>query len=115
MRLQLADGELRNVNQQARKADLAGFCRRLRFVQGCGDIRSHGGRRRRNVFRGASLLRNKLRQSDRPPAGYLMKGTLVAEPNADRFRTIMTKANRYIPIASPIAACIAKIQTNQKN
>ena len=49
------------------------------------------------------------------PAGCLMKGTLIPTPNAARFSTIITRANRYIPIVSPMAACIAKMQTSQKN
>ena len=36
------------------------------------------------------------------------EGTLIPTPNAARFSTIITRANRYIPIVSPIAACIAK-------
>ena len=47
------------------------------------------------------------------PAGC--EGTLIPTPNAARFSTIVTRANRYIPIVSPIAACIAKMQTSQKN
>ena len=48
-------------------------------------------------------------------AGRLMKGTLIPTANAARFSTIITRANRYSPIVSPIAACIAKMQTSQKN
>jgi hypothetical protein len=47
------------------------------------------------------------------PAGC--QGTLIPTPNAARFSTIVTKVNRYIPIVSPIAVCIAKMQTSQKN
>jgi hypothetical protein len=40
-------------------------------------------------------------------------------PNSDaersQIQTVMTRANRYIPISSRIAACIAKMQTNQRN
>jgi hypothetical protein len=48
-----------------------------------------------------------------PPAGC--QGTLIPTPNAARFSIIITRANRYIPIVSPIAVCIAKMQTNQRN
>ena len=44
-----------------------------------------------------------------------MKGTLIPTPNAARFSKIMTRANRYIPIVSPMAACITKMQTSQRN
>jgi hypothetical protein len=41
------------------------------------------------------------------------RSLLIPIPNAARFKTIITRAKRYIPIASPITACIAKIHTNQ--
>jgi len=34
-------------------------------------------------------------------------------PNAAKFRTIMIRAKRYIPIVTPIPMCIAQMQTNQ--
>src|SRR6266436_3470899 len=39
--------------------------------------------------------------------------SVLGTPNAARFITIMTSANRYSPIVNPIAACIAKIQPSQ--
>jgi hypothetical protein len=38
---------------------------------------------------------------------------VIPTPKAATFKTIITRANKYIPIARPIAAWIAKIQTNQ--
>jgi hypothetical protein len=40
------------------------------------------------------------------------KGTRP-EPNAARLRTIMMRAKRYIPIMSPLPACIAQMQISQ--
>jgi hypothetical protein len=41
------------------------------------------------------------------------RSLLIPIPKAAKFKTIITRAKRYIPIASPIAACIAKMHTNQ--
>ena len=51
----------------------------------------------------------------RPTATSAVTGRslLIPIPKAARFKTIITRAKRYIPIASPITACIAKIHTNQ--
>jgi len=65
-----------------------------------------------DASRGALLLREK------------HAATASEMPNKRNFHTDAErgqiqynhcKANRYIPIVSPIAACIAKMQTNQRN
>jgi hypothetical protein len=54
------------------------------------------------VFAGRSSQKNEFFQK-------------IPTPSAAKFSTIITSANRYIPIVSPIAACIAKMQASQKN
>ena len=55
---------------------------------------------------GELLLRKKLCGMSRIAAGC--QGALISTPKAARFSTIVTRANIYIPIVSPIAVCIAK-------
>src|SRR4029079_2841020 len=95
--------------------DLADFCGAAVFVPGASETRTACQAAASNPLRGELLLQKKLRGRGASEAGCPMKGMLIPMPNAARFSTIITRANRYIPIVSPIAACIVKMHTNQKN